>query len=211
MIVAGNIDWEQRLAGFISVVLHPLLIPTITLYILLRQNGLHHSDGSERQWIFLGLVSMTTFVLPALMIWLMVKTGFVGSLSMKRREERMGPVLVTALFFYLTYYIARKMNIAPEFYVYMLGATLLAIVSLLITIYWKISLHMVAAGGSTAAFAEYALLSGSPMQGALIACLILSGTVGFARLKLSAHKPAEVYTGYLLGFGLIWTVYLLIR
>lgn len=211
MITEIKHDWEKRLAGLISVILHPLLIPTITLYILLRQNGLHSPDGSERQWLLLGLVFTTTFVLPALMIWLMLKAGLIGSLSMKRREERMGPVLVTALFFYLTYYIARKMDIAPEFYVYMLGATLLAIVSLLITIYWKISLHMVAAGGSTAAFAEYALLSGSPMSGALIACLIISGMIGFARLRVAAHKPGEVYAGYILGFGLIWAVYLLIR
>lgn len=204
-------EWEKRFAGLISVVFHPLVIPTLTLYILLRQYGLHQIAGNDQLWILLALVMGTTFVLPALMIWLMVKAGLVGSLSLKRREERMGPVLVTAVFFYLTYYIAKRFDIAPEFYVYMLGATLLAIVSLLITIYWKISLHMVAAGGSTAAFAEYSLLTGKIMPEVLIACVLVSGLVGFARLKLSAHKPAEVYGGYLLGFGLIWTVYLLIR
>lgn len=204
-------ELEKRIAGVISVGFHPLVIPSLTLYILLRQYGLHQTAGTEKLWLLLGLVLVTTLLLPSVMIWLMMKAGLVGSLSLKRREDRMGPVLITAVFFYLTYYLARQFEIAPEFYVYMLGATLLAIVSLLITIYWKISLHMVAAGGSTAAFAEYAILSGKIMPEALIACVVVSGLIGFARLRLSAHKPAEVYGGYLLGFGLIWAVYLLIK
>lgn len=39
--------------------------------------------------------------------------------------------------------------------------------------------------------------------------LIVSGLLGFARLKLNAHKPFQVYTGFLLGFFVMLTVILL--
>jgi membrane-associated phospholipid phosphatase len=30
--------------------------------------------------------------------------------------------------------------------------------------------------------------------------ILIAGFVGFARLKLNAHSPSQVYTGFLLGF-----------
>jgi membrane-associated phospholipid phosphatase len=38
------------------------------------------------------------------------------------------------------------------------------------------------------------------MRFILITVLIFSGLVAYARLKLNAHTPSQVYTGFLLGF-----------
>ena len=38
------------------------------------------------------------------------------------------------------------------------------------------------------------------MSVALIAIILLSGIVAYARLKLNAHTPSQVYSGFVLGF-----------
>jgi membrane-associated phospholipid phosphatase len=39
-------------------------------------------------------------------------------------------------------------------------------------------------------------------EAVLIAVLLVSGIVAYARLRLNAHTPAQVYTGFLLGFAI---------
>jgi membrane-associated phospholipid phosphatase len=43
----------------------------------------------------------------------------------------------------------------------------------------------------------------------LITGVLLSGFVGFARLKLKAHEPMQIYAGYLIGFAVMLTVFLI--
>jgi len=90
---------------------------------------------------------------------LMLHFKLITSLQMPLRQERIAPLFVTAIFFFLTYYLLKTLEIAPVLYVYMLGATLLAIIASAITLWWKISLHMIGAGALTGAFAGLALLS----------------------------------------------------
>lgn len=41
----------------------------------------------------------------------------------------------------------------------------------------------------------------------LIGCILACGAVGSARLALHAHKPNEIYGGFILGFTLCFGVY----
>jgi membrane-associated phospholipid phosphatase len=38
----------------------------------------------------------------------------------------------------------------------------------------------------------------------ILGLIILSGLVGFARLKLNTHSPAQVYAGFGVGVTLLW-------
>lgn len=205
-------SFEKVFAQIISAVFHPLFIPTYTYLLFMQNNSLSFFlIPPDRQWILLGLIVFTTFVLPAVMILFMYKTKLISSLTIRQRSERPGPILVTAIFFYLTYYLLKRLEIAPVFYVYMLGATVLAIISLLITIYWKISLHLVAAGGVTAVVTGFSFLAPQAGPIPIISCLILSGMVGYARLRLKAHLALEIYAGFGLGFIIMTGIYLIVN
>jgi membrane-associated phospholipid phosphatase len=39
--------------------------------------------------------------------------------------------------------------------------------------------------------------------------LVVSGIVGYARLRLNAHSPAQVYAGFLLGAVLVTLLFVL--
>jgi membrane-associated phospholipid phosphatase len=90
----------------------------------------------------------------------------------------------------------------------MLGATLLAVIASAITLWWKISLHMIGVGALTGAFAGLALLSPNSFTMLLILAILVSGLTGTSRLILSAHKPIEVYIGFLTGLALVLNLFL---
>jgi len=44
--------------------------------------------------------------------------------------------------------------------------------------------------------------------GLIAVTILVSGLIGFARLKLQAHTPAQIYAGFILGFFTIFVLFL---
>jgi membrane-associated phospholipid phosphatase len=59
---------------------------------------------------------------------------------------------------------------------------------------------MVGVGGITGAILAISYRLQSDIQLSFFSILLIAGFVGYARLKLNAHTPAQVYTGFLVGF-----------
>ncbi|MBU1370196.1 MAG: hypothetical protein KJ578_04195 [Bacteroidetes bacterium] len=202
---------ETFTAKLFSVVFHPLLIPTWAYLGLITQGNLILLRiPFNLTWTLAGLIFMTSFLFPTLIILLMLRFKMISSLAMPLRSERIGPLIVTAIFFFMTYYLLKQLQIAPIVYLYMLGATLLTVVSSAITLWWKISLHMVGIGALAGAYAGLSILSPNNFSLLLVISLLIAGLTGTARLVLSAHKPAEVYVGFATGASLMFALFMLV-
>jgi len=202
---------ETTLAKFFSVIFHPLLIPAWAYLALIWQgNLLLLRIPFNLVWTLAALIFLTTFLLPTAIVLLMLRFKMISSLSMPFRSERIGPLVVTAIFFYMTYYLLKQLQIAPVIYLYMLGATLLAVISAAVTLWWKISLHSMGVGALVGAFAALALLSPANYSFLLILSLLMAGITASSRLILSAHKPAEIYAGFATGASLMFTLFMLV-
>jgi len=200
---------EKYFAKSISILFHPLFIPLWAYLGLVWQADLILLRiPFTMVWKLAGLIFLTTFTLPFFVMLLMLQFKMVSSLHMPLRQERIAPLLVTAVFFYLTYYLLKQLNIAPVLYVYMLGATILAIIASAITLWLKISLHMIGIGALTGAYSGLAIISPDSFTLLLIVAVLISGIVGSSRLILSAHKPPEVYLGFVTGFVLMLSLFL---
>ncbi len=62
---------------------------------------------------------------------------------------------------------------------------------------------MIAAGGMLGMILGLTLLSIITNPIYLIAAILISGLIGFARLKLNAHTQAQVYAGLLSGISIM--------
>ncbi len=82
---------------------------------------------------------------------------------------------------------------------------------MLITIFYRISLHTIAWGGLTGIFVALCLRFGLVFIHWLIGIIILAGFSGYARLATQAHKTSEVYTGYVTGFILNFVLIYFLR
>jgi len=195
-----QISVTKRLAEALSALFHPLMLPFWAMFALvLHGNYAIMGIPYHGRWLLVGLVLLGTAAMPALFILLMYRLRILKGLQLRDREERSVPILIGAVFFYLSFLMLKQQSFAPLFGVYMLGASLLAIISLFINFWWKISLHMIAHGALTGAMTGLALFFGPSFLMLSIGAVLLSGFVGWSRLKLKAHGPEEVYTGFLLG------------
>jgi hypothetical protein len=201
---------EIKLSKFVSFIFQPLLMPTLG-FIILLQMPVYFAVviPAQAKWMLMGIVFFTTFFLPAAFIFFMIKRGMIGSLYIDAREERTVPYLITIVFFVLTYYLLRRLQLSNIFSFFMIGAVLLVISVLLINMFWKISSHMAAIGALTGMAIGLSYFLGILFLGLILAATLLSGILGYARLRLNAHTPAQVYGGFLLGAVLVTVLFVL--
>jgi hypothetical protein len=201
---------EERLARIISVAFYPLFIPTYAFAILLTMPAYFSVLlPAESKWLLLGLIFLTTCIIPTLLFFIMIKTKLVTTTWLSNREDRTFPYIVSIIFFYLAYYMLRKLQVSPVLIYFMIGATFLNVLVMGINFIWKISSHMASIGAVVGMTIGLSYFLGTFYFGLIAASLLASGLVGFARLKLRAHTPAQIYAGFLLGFLTIMSLFLL--
>lgn len=196
---------EIKLAKIFSIVFQPLLIPTYTLLILFNLKN-HIALGiplTARQMI-MGMVFITTFLLPALFLLFLYRRGIIKTLQMYAREERILPMIITSLFYITTYYIIRKFQLDSIYLRLFLGSVVSILFALIVSLFWKISMHMMGIGGFVGSLAGISHSLNIDLTTWIIIALFCSGLTGFARLRLIAHTPGQVYAGFLSGFFILY-------
>ncbi len=198
---------EIRLAKFISVLFHPVLMPAYIMGILLNLDAYFVLILSwKAKGMLIGMVFLSTCILPLSIILLLIHSGKMLSLNMEKRQERTVSLLIISIFYYITWWILARMQLSPVFPVFMIGIFYTSVAALVINLLLKISLHMIAAGGATAVFIGLSFLLLQPLQLLIMQLILLSGIIGFARLKLNAHNPAQVYLGWIVGMVIMLSV-----
>lgn len=199
---------ESRIAKFISYILHPVLMPAYSLLLLFNLKSFFNFELEfKSKLILLGFVLITTVVFPLLIVLLMKRQGFIQSYAMETRQERRFPYLITAIFYFLTYNMFRQMHL-PDMYIFsMMGATSLLVIVVIVNLWWKISTHMVGLGGVFGLITGLSLKLGIDMIFIIASIMLVSGIVGYARLKSGSHKPAEIYSGFLTGAIVMFAIF----
>ena len=202
-------DMETKLAKIISVVFQPLLVPTFSLLVIFSLNSyISLLVPGHAKHVLIWIVVLTTFMFPALFIFFLYKRGMIKSLSMGNREERIVPLILTAIFYFLMFYIVRRSQLDIIYNLLFLGSALLIVLAIIISLYWKISMHMMGVGGMMGAFIGVSMAAYVDMAFWVVMATLVCGLVGFARLKLQAHTPAQVYAGFFAGFLLMLSLFL---
>ncbi|UTA68618.1 hypothetical protein [Emticicia sp. 21SJ11W-3] len=198
---------NTRLATFLSVILHPLLMPTVLFMILFFlapvSLGLEGLEPMFR-WIVIGFVFIYTFAIPAYLIYLLNRWGFISSLQLENLQERRLPYLLTALIYGLLGYFLYSKNSSLFACAYILWSITIVILCVaLISFRWQISAHGAGIGGVIGALAGIMVKMGeNALFMPLLFCMILAGYVLGARLQLNAHTPKQAWAGLFLGVGL---------
>lgn len=199
---------ETRIARLISFIFHPLLVPTYAVVILINfPSRLRLDFPFETSLLLLAFIFLSTFVFPLLIMLILRSLKVIDSLEMKSQRERTMPLIIMAVIFYLVFQLLKQGPQDAVFNLFMLGSTLLVLISLIVNYFMKISIHLVAHGGLSGAIIGYTLLFGIESYWLICLLIFISGLVGYARLKLHAHSQPEIYTGFLLGAGIMLALF----
>ena len=200
-----------KFARIISIVFHPLLVPSYALLLLM--NFQTHSILAipvGYRYAIVAFVFLTTFVLPSILVFLLLKAGKIKSFEMQTQRERVLPMLIIAMAFYGTYYLLKQTSISSLVTFFMVGSTMLVLIALLINYILKISLHMIAWGGFLGLLLGFAINFHYNLIIELFIMILLVGIISTARLKLNAHTPLQIYLGFLIGtIGMFFLFFLI--
>jgi hypothetical protein len=184
----------------LSVILHPLIMPTLGIYIILSTSGTNaYLLEWQDKYLIITLVAIFTFILPISFLPFYYYFKITSTIKLNIRQERIIPLMMTSIVFYICFMLF-KIKGAPHLIQYFLLASTLAVFSdLLITLRWHISAHMIGIGGIIGLLLNLALFYHIEILGYLILAILIAGLISFSRLSLDAHTPKQVYSGLLLG------------
>jgi hypothetical protein len=175
-------------------------MPLLLLFIVFHTDSyIQLSIPLKLQGLIYLLVFISTFLMPVFASFLLVKNGIVKSVQMETKEERRLPFLITATFYFLTFYLLRQVRISSLIYFLFLGASLTLMITLFINFRFKISAHMVGIGGVIGALIGMSIRLYIDYRMLIMLLLLVAGLIGSARIVLKAHDPAQIYAGFMVG------------
>ena len=210
----------KGISRMVSVVFHPLFIITYVtvFYLAIDPYGFGVPSIGE-QVPFILMIFFTTAIIPIIAVLLMKFLGLVQSLELKEAKERIGPYIITGIFYiWLTVNLFNNNEVPKLYVIFILGSAIGLFVSFFINNFVKISAHGVGMGGMLGFFL---LLLQSPVQKVwleisssqaigipviffFLLVVLLTGIVGTSRLLLKAHEAKEVMQGVLVGLSSVF-------
>ena len=137
----------DRLSRAISYALHPLIVPTIAALLLLFGPTVMSNLPAEARWFIAAVILLNTLILPAFSLAVMKLFGGLSDLRLQNQRQRMLPMGIVAVCYMLCILSFRQMTVAFLVDRFLIAALCCVVIAFVVNLYWKISLHMTAAGG----------------------------------------------------------------
>ena len=205
----------KHFSNILSYAFHPMFIMSYALLLLLLINPyLFAVQDGKVIGLLIFSVATLSLLFPLVATLMMKALGLIESLEMKDKKERIGPMIVTAIFYMWLFANIRSNYFIPDaFRFFVLGSTISLCLAFILNTLTKISLHTVGVGGLLAGFLlirynfSYETFILTVFEQTyeiqtnilLYVIMLIAGAVGSARLYLKAHQPDEVYGGYFVG------------
>jgi hypothetical protein len=189
-------------AHLFSFIFHPLFVPFYVVAFLICYHPSYFSGFSDNTKLNLLLTTaLNTVFFPAFAVLLMKGLGFIKSVFLHTRQDRIGPYLSSMIFYFWTARIFFKFQ--PELpsvlASFMTGIFLTTVVGLLSNIYYKISMHAMGWGGVIGIFLLIMTGNTMLMTWPLSIAFLITGMVCSSRFLISDHTQKETYLGLLAG------------
>ncbi len=201
---------EINAAKVISYIFHPVLYPTLGLYLFFHSGTYLDTMNDEAKNFLYTILAFSTCILPLLSLPFFVYRRMIRNVEMDSRSERVIPMAVILVFYFIGYYMLSKLPLPVVLTGYVASVTGLAAITLLITLWWKISFHLIGTGGLTGSLIALSLRLDAGIQNYLMGVIILTGIVATSRMLLKAHSPWQIIIGFLVGFSVsfVWIYFL---
>ena len=195
----------DKLAKIISTITHPVLLPTWMLLVFMASGVFKISF--LRADVCLGVVFGTTFIIPVIILFILKKFNMIKSLMMEKREERFIPLFIMVLSLYVTSRFFNGVIALILYNFYLISNLVLCVVVFWINIYWKISFHGIGWGAFTCMLFIMSTIASPLYFNYFLVSIMISGIVGWARLKLKSHSESQLYVGFTVGFLIPLLIY----
>ncbi|HZH70867.1 MAG TPA: hypothetical protein VFD91_00135 [Mariniphaga sp.] len=195
----------SKLANIVTVILHPVILPTLGFLLLLNSGFYFSYINWEAKRLILIVVFFSTAILP-LMMMSILSLNPKFRLSIEKGGQRALTLLISSVSYYLGYMLLARLNAIPLLKVLMIAAVMVLLGLLFLSFWWKISSHMAALGSLTGILLALSFRTGTYPIWSIIAVILASGITATSLLLLSRNKLWHLEAGYALGFTIFYLV-----
>lgn len=200
------------MATIITYVFHPVFMPAVVTIVLYKLSAVSFAGVSGpdfKKW--LAIIILNTLFFPLLTVVLLKALGFITSIRMHDPKDRIIPLIGTMVFYFWAYNVFSNITAPFILRVLLLGTFWGVIVLFMINIFFKISIHTMAAGGVLGILIVLMILSPVSMMIPLLVSLVIAGCIGTSRMLLGMHNPPQIYAGYIFGVLSMMAAYLYLK
>ena len=199
----------RKLSIAISWILHPCLLPLYLVAILFTFTAFAHYPTNVRIYIF-WVVFLYTAIIPALSFGMLRTLKHLTDYRIGRYRERILPLLIGTICYILCAITISKIPSAIFIRKMVIAAALCEFFCLLVSLRYKVSLHLTGMGALTAIFIVLNIIGVGEMFPPLLGAILCAGLLASAHLYLGRHNPIQLFVGFGGGFTLAFFALLLL-
>nr|WP_122119582.1 hypothetical protein [Alistipes megaguti] len=189
----------RKIANTLSWVLHPFLLPVYLMAVLLTMTTFAHYS-TQVKFYLMWVVVLYAIVIPFLALGVLHSLGRISSFKVDNRRERWLPLAVGIVCYILCAITFAKIPSAIFLRKFMVAAACCEAMCLVVSLWWKISLHLTGMGAVVALLVVMNIVGVGNMLIPLMVAILAAGALASARLYLGCHNGAQVLAGFCGGF-----------
>ena len=187
----------RKLAIVISSIFHPAFVPLLGFLLLYTFSGYAMYLPQNIFWFSILVVVQFTILIPIGFIFYLYWRKRISSIELSIREERPLPLIISLVSYSVSFLIFRYLNF-PHIIVSFFGALVAgAALAMLVSLSYKISLHLIAWGTLFGAIMAFALTFSKDLHFIISIIILIAGLVASARLLLNEHNIRQITYGWL--------------
>jgi len=188
----------MRWHKFISTILHPIVMPTIGVFLYFIFSPIVLNQ--KQQFTVVSVVFIATYLIPLLLLVFLKSIRYIKSFRVHSINERKFPVFLMMTLFMLLGKLLASMSIFKDLSYLFYGSVFgLGFIYMLFPFKIKASLHLLSMGIAIGYFLLFQQLQAVYILHVIITLMLLSGLLASSRLQLKAHTAKEVYLGFFIG------------
>ncbi len=192
-----------RIATILTYLFHPILMSMIGILVIFNA-GIYISDiPDEFKRFIYSIVFLSNVLIPLTLVPALYLFKNIQHITLNERRERIIPLFFSAICYYLGYYLVSRFSSIRVIDTFLFSSVVVLFILLLVSVFWKISIHMAGLGGLTGLILMLSLLYTLDMTFFLSVAILISGIVATARLKLQSHNLLQIITGYVAGLVIV--------
>jgi hypothetical protein len=198
----------KRIATIISWGFNPMIMPSIGLLLIFGSHSYLSLIPFEGKRIIFFIVFAGTFLVPLSFIPVFYYLKLISTVEMNR-VERIAPLFATAIVYFFTFYLIRRI---PFHFInaFLLASAIAVLANAIINSWWKISSHMIGIGGIIGLIIGLFVRYNINISLSLPCAILAAGLIGYSRLELESHTPSQIYGGFFLGCALVAGILILL-
>lgn len=201
---------EERISRILSIVLHPVIVPTLILVYILFSPGMISAVVPEKyRWLLTALIGILTIAIPLIIIFGLRWMNVIGGDHIPAKTSRNYTYIIILICLFFSWRMLNQMGFNNSISVSMLGCIVALFLVSAINLGWNISAYGAGWGcfsGAVAALLSLGITSGI---GVFLVTILLFGIAGTSAIMQKRNTPSQVYAGFVLGFVVMFVVMVL--